>query len=43
VELILRPRGMKLFYERSILDALSEFDPSKLTKWYVVDRKHGKE
>jgi len=34
--------GMKLFYERSILDALSEFDPSKLTKWYVVDRKHGK-
>ncbi|KAI9875116.1 MAG: hypothetical protein M1830_008861 [Pleopsidium flavum] len=34
--------GVKLLYERNILDALSNFDPSKLTKWYVVDRKHGK-
>lgn len=34
--------GMRVLYERNVLDAISEFDPSKPTKWYVVDRKHGK-
>ena len=34
--------GMKLLYERNIIDALSDFDPAKRTMWYVIDRKHGK-
>ena len=34
--------GLKLVYERNIIDALAEFDPSRPTRWFVVDRKHGK-
>lgn len=32
--------GAKVLWERNLLDALSEFDPSKPAKWYVIDRKH---
>ena len=34
--------GIKILYERNILDALSDFDPAKRTMWYVIDRKSGK-
>lgn len=34
--------GAKVLWERNMLDALSEFDASQPTKWYVIDRKHGK-
>ena len=34
--------GLKLLWEQNILDALSPFDASIPTTFYVVDRKHGK-
>lgn len=34
--------GMKILWERNILDAISHFDPTKKALWYVIDRKHGK-
>lgn len=34
--------GLKVLYEKNIVDAVSDFDPSKPTLWYIVDRKHGK-
>ena len=34
--------GLKLVWEQNILDALSPFDASIPTIFYVIDRKHGK-
>ena len=34
--------GMKILWEKNVLDAISHFDATKKTLWYVVDRKHGK-
>jgi torulene dioxygenase len=34
--------GTKILWEKNILDVIAEFDPSKKTKWFVVDRHHGK-
>jgi len=34
--------GAKMLWERNILDTIGDFDPSKKTNWYVIDRKHGK-
>ncbi|KAJ7343371.1 carotenoid oxygenase [Mycena albidolilacea] len=33
--------GSWVLWRRNILDALSDFDPSAVTKWYVIDRHHG--
>ena len=33
--------GLKVLWEKNILDAMSPFDSSKPSKWIVVDRKHG--
>lgn len=35
-------KGLKIPYERNILEAIQPFDKSKACKWIVVDRKHGK-
>jgi len=32
--------GLSVLYHKNILDAISPFDPSKPTKWLVIDRKH---
>ena len=34
--------GLKVLWEKNILDAMSPFDASKPSKWIVVDRKHGR-
>ncbi|KAJ7111357.1 dioxygenase [Mycena epipterygia] len=34
--------GAKVLWTRNILDALVEFDPAAPTKWFVIDRRHGK-
>jgi torulene dioxygenase len=34
--------GVKILWERNVLDAIAPFDPSKTAKWIVVDRKHGR-
>jgi torulene dioxygenase len=33
--------GMKILSEQNCLDAISAFDPSRLTRWFVVDRRYG--
>ncbi len=35
-------RGMRVVWERNLLDAIEPFDKSKKCKWYVVDRLHGR-
>lgn len=35
-------RGTKVLWERNILDAISPFDKTKSTRWFVIDRRHGK-
>ena len=32
--------GMKILWEKNMLDAIAHFDPTKKALWYVVDRKH---
>ncbi|KAI9721834.1 MAG: hypothetical protein M1812_002170 [Candelaria pacifica] len=34
--------GAMVLWEKNILDAIADFDYTKRTEWYVVDRKHGK-
>ena len=34
--------GVKILWERNMLDAISPLDPKSKVKWLVVDRKHGK-
>ena len=34
--------GLKLLWEKNILDAIGPLDPSIPSTWFVVDRKHGK-
>ncbi|KAI9726950.1 MAG: hypothetical protein M1828_000298 [Chrysothrix sp. TS-e1954] len=34
--------GLKVLWEKNILDALSPFDAQKPVKWLVVDRRHGR-
>ncbi|KAJ7185374.1 carotenoid oxygenase [Mycena filopes] len=34
--------GAGILWQRNILDALADFDPSAKTKWHVIDRRHGK-
>ncbi|KAF8835910.1 carotenoid cleavage dioxygenase [Paxillus ammoniavirescens] len=34
--------GVKILWEKNMLDAIAPFDPSQKALWYVVDRKHGK-
>ncbi|KAH7930334.1 hypothetical protein BV22DRAFT_1079308 [Leucogyrophana mollusca] len=34
--------GAKLLWDKNLLDAIGDFDPTKKAFWYVVDRKHGK-
>jgi torulene dioxygenase len=34
--------GLKVLWERNILDAIDPFDESKLCKWFVVDRRGGR-
>jgi torulene dioxygenase len=34
--------GVKILWERNIMDAINPFDPKSLVKWIVIDRKHGK-
>jgi torulene dioxygenase len=34
--------GVKMLWERNILDAISPWNSKNETKWLVVDRKHGK-
>ncbi|KAK0616162.1 carotenoid oxygenase [Immersiella caudata] len=34
--------GLKVLWERNLLDAIEPFDTSKKCKWFVVDRLHGK-
>ncbi|KAL7952097.1 carotenoid oxygenase [Trichoderma barbatum] len=34
--------GMKILWERNILDAIKPFDPAIPCKWVMVDRRHGK-
>jgi torulene dioxygenase len=34
--------GIKILWERNILDAISPLDPKSRVKWLVVDRKHGR-
>ena len=34
--------GMKILWEKNMLDAIAHFDPTQKALWYVVDRKHGK-
>lgn len=33
--------GVKLMWERNILDAITPLDPTKTAKWYVIDREGG--
>ncbi|KAK0615169.1 carotenoid oxygenase [Bombardia bombarda] len=34
--------GMRILWERNVLDSIEPFDTSKKCKWFVVDRLHGK-
>ncbi|KAL4068602.1 carotenoid oxygenase [Scleroderma yunnanense] len=34
--------GMKILWEKNMLDAISNFDPTRKALWYVIDRKGGK-
>ncbi|KAI9701183.1 MAG: hypothetical protein M1836_001852 [Candelina mexicana] len=34
--------GAMVLWEKNLLDAIADFDYTKRTKWYVIDRKHGK-
>ncbi len=34
--------GLKVLWERNIVDAIEPFDESKLCKWFVIDRHGGK-
>lgn len=34
--------GLKMLWQRNILDAVEKFDPKNQTKWLVVDRKQGR-
>ncbi|KAI9810742.1 MAG: hypothetical protein M1827_006080 [Pycnora praestabilis] len=34
--------GMRMLWEKNILDAIAPFDSSRKTKWYVIDRKNDK-
>lgn len=34
--------GIKLLWERNMMDAIAPFDPKSKVKWLVVDRKHGR-
>ncbi|KAG6329673.1 hypothetical protein ID866_9416 [Astraeus odoratus] len=34
--------GMRILWEKNMLDAIAPFDPSQKALWYVIDRKHGK-
>ncbi|TPX10319.1 uncharacterized protein E0L32_008724 [Thyridium curvatum] len=34
--------GLKILWERNLLDAIEPFDASKKCKWFVVDRHHGR-
>jgi torulene dioxygenase len=33
--------GIKVLWEKNVLDAIAPFDGSKSVQWYVVDRRHG--
>lgn len=33
--------GLKVLWEKNILDAISPFDPTQKARWFVVDRRHG--
>lgn len=35
-------RGLSLLYNKNILDSVAPLDPSKPTKWYVIDRSAAK-
>ncbi|KAK0708058.1 carotenoid oxygenase [Lasiosphaeris hirsuta] len=35
-------RGLKVLWERNMLDAIEPFDESKKCKWFVIDRLHGR-
>lgn len=34
--------GVKLLWERNVVDAIGSFNPNSQAKWMVVDRRHGK-
>ena len=34
--------GLKVVWERNIIDAIEPFDTTKKCKWFIVDRLHGK-
>lgn len=34
--------GIKLLWERNVIDTIGSFDPNSQSKWLVVDRRHGK-
>ncbi|KAH8887897.1 carotenoid cleavage dioxygenase 1 [Thozetella sp. PMI_491] len=34
--------GMKILWERNVMDAMEPFDPKNKCKWFVVDRLHGR-
>ncbi|KIK16449.1 hypothetical protein PISMIDRAFT_686223 [Pisolithus microcarpus 441] len=34
--------GLKILWEKNMLDAISPFDPNQKALWYVIDRKQGK-
>nr|POE79647.1 beta,beta-carotene 9',10'-oxygenase [Quercus suber] len=34
--------GIRVLWEKNLLDAIAPFDQTKLSKWFVVDRKHGR-
>lgn len=34
--------GVNILYQKNILDSILPLDPAKPTKWYVIDRHHGK-
>lgn len=33
--------GLRVLWEKNILDAISPFDPTQKVRWFVVDRRHG--
>lgn len=35
-------RGLRVLWERNILDSMEPFDETRKCKWFVVDRRHGK-
>lgn len=34
--------GIRVLWEKNLLDAIAPFDSSKVSKWFVIDRKHGR-